>query len=111
MGRVNHSCAPNARGYWDNDMHRELLVASRDIYPGEELHISYIPAYNWPHARRREYLSSAFGFDCCCSLCSLHPALRASSDDRRALIGRLDEAIMRKSDQPHMALAMVEHRI
>ena len=42
IARINHDCVPNARKFFDSDM-RMVVVASRDLQPGEEVTLSYTP--------------------------------------------------------------------
>jgi hypothetical protein len=42
IARINHDCVPNSRKYFTADR-RMIVVAARDIYPGEEVTLSYTP--------------------------------------------------------------------
>ena len=42
IARINHDCIPNARRFFDSE-YRMVVVSSRDIYPGEEVTLSYTP--------------------------------------------------------------------
>jgi hypothetical protein len=41
--KLNHSCQPNAIIQYRENKHRVYVVAIRDIHPGEEVTISYLP--------------------------------------------------------------------
>lgn len=72
FSRMNHSCEPNA--LWDTDLNGRSGVmsvwAEKDIQPGEEITISYIPltVVNKPREKRRQILRR-WGFDCQCTKC------------------------------------------
>ncbi len=67
--RMNHDCRPNAMYYFD----RKILVhrphASRRIYAGEEITVTYIDPLQ-TRLKRRDAIKRSWGFDCSCSLCS-----------------------------------------
>ena len=42
MSRLNHDCSPNLGYYFDSDTLSHRVYAVRDIFPGEELTISYV---------------------------------------------------------------------
>lgn len=78
----NHSCSPNcslvtAQG---------IISTIRDIIPGEELTIAYIPQLYWPTSLRQEALREQFFFNCCCSRC----VPRAVSTEKSSLVDRED---------------------
>jgi len=81
--RANHSCRPNARYIWRHDLQRELLLAVRNIAPGDEVTVTYGPGLEG-RAHRQEALRRGFRFECKCELC-------ASTD------ARLDQTIQRIS--------------
>eukprot|EP00667_Euglena_gracilis_P028836 EG_transcript_37338 len=43
IARLNHSCTPNVHNEWHAGRGRAVLHATRDIGPGEELCLRYIP--------------------------------------------------------------------
>ena len=57
------------------------MVASRAVFPGEELTISYIDPFQKRRARMKA-LKQSWGFWCDCSLCSASPELVKESDAR-----------------------------
>eukprot|EP00796_Vickermania_ingenoplastis_P002125 gene2125-1301_t len=61
----NHSCLPNCC----IDTTRNLLCTIRDIEPGEELCIAYIPQLYWPTNLRQEALQESYFFTCRCQRC------------------------------------------
>lgn len=69
--RANHSCRPNARYIWRHDLQRELLLAVRDIAPGEEVTVTYGPGLEG-RAERQETLRRGFRFECKCEVCAIH---------------------------------------
>jgi hypothetical protein len=101
--RMNHDCRPNVDYYFDAKTLTQHASAIRDIYPGEELTLSYIkyvaapsrscsrpngPRTDHSHSplRTRESrlgrLHRQWGFRCSCALCTSAPALGDSSDAR-----------------------------
>ena len=74
ISRINHSCQPNVRWVYDAPNHQLLVVAQRDLNPGEELLVDYCGhADNWKGSERRDHLSLFYGFDCCCPICVVCP--------------------------------------
>ena len=45
--RVNHSCRPNSSVYYDDTARVRILLAQRDIEPGEEISVIYSHFYNF----------------------------------------------------------------
>ncbi|KAL4420876.1 hypothetical protein ABPG77_002835 [Micractinium sp. CCAP 211/92] len=66
----NHSCAPNAEAFKrdQDDNGCAVILALRDIAPGEEVTLSYIDE-EAPLEERREQLGE-YGFACACDKCS-----------------------------------------
>ena len=72
---LNHSCQPSCQHYFisgDGSPPRLVLLALRDIEPGEELCYSYVPLYQSRRARQ-DQLHAAYGFTCACERCSGGP--------------------------------------
>jgi len=67
IAMMNHSCVPNANVRFGDDR-TAVVVALRDIQPGEELTISYIENDMPLEARQKEL--QEYGFICDCPLCS-----------------------------------------
>jgi SET domain len=67
--RMNHDCRPNAMYYFDRNTLVHYTHASRRIYAGEEITITYIDPLQ-TRLKRREAIKRSWGFDCSCSLCS-----------------------------------------
>lgn len=67
--RMNHDCRPNAMYYFDRNRLVHYTHASRRIYAGEEITITYIDPLQTRSARRAA-IKRSWGFDCSCSLCS-----------------------------------------
>lgn len=112
MSRLNHDCAPNLGYYFDSSSLSLKVYAVRDIFPGEELTISYVESVpfllpfpyshaDWHvsdlrcdsviqnHSTRQQTLSSTWAFTCTCPRCTLEPHLRAESDSRVAQMQQL----------------------
>ncbi|KAK4038549.1 SET domain-containing protein 5 [Parachaetomium inaequale] len=81
VSRLNHDCAPNLGYYFDSKTLSLKVYAVRDIFPGEELTISYVDVVQ-PHSTRQKSLSSAWSFTCTCPRCTLEPHLLGESDSR-----------------------------
>ncbi|PNY26563.1 SET domain-containing protein 5 [Tolypocladium capitatum] len=94
VSRLNHDCRPNAAYFFDSQTLTHYVHAQTTITPGTEITIAYLNP-RMPRQERRIRLSSIWGFDCSCSLCSMHPRLTQESDARlvqmAALLGRLNE--------------------
>lgn len=88
---INHRCLPNSHNNWNPEAEHETIHAIRPIQAGEEITIAYDDYL--PYAPRQMLLKKSFGFDCECRLCSLNPAARRASDDRRLRIKFLHEVI------------------
>ncbi|KAF9519864.1 hypothetical protein BS47DRAFT_1481760 [Hydnum rufescens UP504] len=70
---INHSCAPNAVVVFPQPKSSRpnplMVIALRDIEPGQEILSSYIDI-TLPGPRRRHELKENYMFDCNCSACS-----------------------------------------
>jgi hypothetical protein len=66
LNLANHSCAPNADRYWNEDQKKMELRATIKIKPGEEVMVSYIDQF-----KDRSKRHSDLHFDCECLVCSL----------------------------------------
>ncbi|KAI1849819.1 hypothetical protein JX266_004768 [Neoarthrinium moseri] len=92
ISRINHGCNPNAFARFLPHSLAASIIAFRDIEPGEEITISYIP-FARPTSERQALLSR-WNFNCTCALCASSPSTRASSDYRRTKIRSLREEIL-----------------
>ncbi|KAK0716092.1 hypothetical protein B0H67DRAFT_601447 [Lasiosphaeris hirsuta] len=81
IARLNHACDPNAFPRFTRSDLAMRAVATRDILPGEEITISYIPL-GMPTTHRLRSLAN-WGFNCTCALCTAPAAARDASDARR----------------------------
>ncbi|KAF2173376.1 hypothetical protein M409DRAFT_15661 [Zasmidium cellare ATCC 36951] len=90
--RFNHSCVPNAFAYEDGES--SYLQAIRQIAPGEEITISYLPRFEeaMTSRQRATVLHLHYKFECRCAAC-WPPHQRWKSDVRRQLIGFLSYAL------------------
>ncbi len=73
MARVNHSCRPNADFVARPKKGVQDLVATKLIKEGEEIFISYLPAYaegSAPRKVRQKYMTKWYGFACKCPECN-----------------------------------------
>lgn len=68
------------------------IVALKDIEPGEEITITYVPMGQTREERRAGLLK--WGFNCNCSLCTASKAEVAASDYRRKKIKQLRQEVM-----------------
>ena len=88
--RINHSCLPSCHHEWNPSIGAdgmETVHALRAIAQDEELSISYLMPAGRLRAERQQLLSSRFGFECRCPLCSLDGEARARSDSCQREIG------------------------
>ncbi|PHJ25192.1 histone lysine set [Cystoisospora suis] len=70
---VNHRCDYNLRAIFGGSCRASLrLISVRDIVPGEEVCVSYVPRTQCSRDRRRQLLRD-YGFLCCCPLCCSCP--------------------------------------
>lgn len=83
MAKINHSCRPNAATAWSDAARQKLIWAARDILPGEEVTVTYIPLLR--RAEERQQRLSQYGFRCGCEAC----ADRERTDPVRVRAGRL----------------------
>ncbi|CAN8096393.1 unnamed protein product [Discula destructiva] len=81
ISRFNHDCRPNADYWFDQETLVQHVYATRAIYPGEEISLSYMNPVR-TRAKRQQKLHDVWGFKCTCALCSLRPEMSAASDDR-----------------------------
>lgn len=75
----------------------QYVHAVRDIYPGEEILVTYLTIENTYEERRQAALAS-WGFDCKCSLCRKPLAQRETSDRRLLMIAELKDKLKDWSD-------------
>ncbi|KAI7921488.1 hypothetical protein M9X92_005379 [Pyricularia oryzae] len=94
--RINHACSPNSFSrFHPSDLTMDV-GAMRDIMPGEEITISYIPL-GLPSSHRAGQIR-AWGFACTCQLCST-PAERHLSDQYRERLGGLRGRLMHAHEE------------
>jgi hypothetical protein len=106
--RLNHSCKPNARYFWRQDLGRELVFAIRPIAAGEEVTVQYTQGY-LPRAERRLVLRAGFNFMCACVAC-VH-ASPESDARRRAIQVLIDRMPAVAQSDPQRALGMSERTL
>lgn len=81
IARLNHACDPNAFPRFTSKDLAMTAVATRDIMPGEEITISYIPL-GMPSSYRAKSLRN-WNFECTCGLCQAPKQAVEASDSRR----------------------------
>ncbi|KAL1836592.1 hypothetical protein VTJ49DRAFT_4896 [Mycothermus thermophilus] len=87
IARMNHDCRPNAEYlFLGPSTLAQAVRAARDIYPGEEITLSYLNPL-LTRAQRVARLRDTWGFDCTCQACSLRGQLARESDRRVEMIG------------------------
>lgn len=92
--RCNHSCAPNARYIWRQDLGRELLIAIRPISLGGEITVSYLGDQARTGARQAK-LRKGFNFTCSCVLCAdAFAHSRDAVDDALSESQELDDQVL-----------------
>lgn len=101
--RANHACRPNARYLWRHDLQRELLIAVRDIAPGDEVTVTYGTSAEG-RAQRQATLLRGFRFKCRCELCETDDA---DLDQTLQRIAELDDEIPKVAwANPKLAVRM-----
>lgn len=88
--RLNHACDANSQHFVNDDMRTMTVRALKNIQPGDEITVCYIPDVG-NRAQRQASLEKGFGFTCTCHLCSLDPAASRASDIRLEAIARLKQ--------------------
>ena len=106
--RLNHSCKPNARYVWRQDLGRELVFAIRPISAGEEVTVQYTAGY-LPRAERQSVLRAAFNFACACLACA--EASLESDERRREIQMLIDRMPVVAQSDPLRALGMSERTL
>ncbi|KAK8127826.1 hypothetical protein PG984_008934 [Apiospora sp. TS-2023a] len=90
ISRLNHACRPNAQYYFDPLTMTQHVHAVRDIYPGEEITVSYIKHSAFQTYRRRQKkIESMWHFGCTCEFCSRNRHQIKASDERILQIQKL----------------------
>ncbi|KAI0578982.1 protein containing SET domain protein [Pyrenophora tritici-repentis] len=92
IAMLNHDCRPNAAYFFDEKTMTHFVHATRTIYPGEEITITYINNESL-RDNRVKGLHKNWGFKCACSACTAHSALVAESDARVTQIATLMEVL------------------
>jgi hypothetical protein len=113
ISRMNHDCRPNAEYLFLGARGGlvQTIRAARDIYPGEELTVSYLDPLQI-RARRMARLKNNWGFDCDCAACTL-TGKRAQESDRRVMAIQVLKAQLeewspsraRRSERDDLAMA------
>jgi hypothetical protein len=90
--RMNHDCRPNAMYYFDRKTLVHYTHASRRIYAGEEITITYIDPLQ-TRLGRRAAIKRSWGFDCSCSLCSAENDFIRESNRRILEINKISKIL------------------
>jgi peptide methionine sulfoxide reductase MsrB len=90
--RMNHDCRPNAMYYFDRKTLVHYTHASRRIYAGEEITITYIDPLQ-TRLNRRAAIKRSWGFDCSCSLCSAENDFIRESNRRVLEINKITKIL------------------
>ncbi|KAK0619545.1 hypothetical protein B0T14DRAFT_566384 [Immersiella caudata] len=90
IARINHDCRPNAFVRYSPRTLVVEAVAYKDIQPGEEVSVSYLPLNLL--TEQRTQLIKEWGFNCTCSLCT-NPQLFKGSDKNRDRIQQILESL------------------
>ncbi|KAK4458776.1 hypothetical protein QBC42DRAFT_276040 [Cladorrhinum samala] len=110
IARMNHDCRPNADYYYDHETLTQYIHAVRDVFPGEELTLSYINPIMKRKARVRK-LQRIWGFECACPLCTQEQPRVEASDLRirqiKELSNELDDWEPQSRANPAMAELMI----
>ncbi|KAI1454593.1 SET domain-containing protein [Annulohypoxylon moriforme] len=93
VSRINHACRPNAFIRFTPSSLAVSIVALRDIGPGEEINITYVPLGKT--REERQIGLQKWGFNCTCSLCTASKAEVAASDYRRLKIKDMRQEVMK----------------
>ncbi|KAI1444129.1 SET domain-containing protein [Annulohypoxylon stygium] len=93
VSRINHACHPNAFIRFTPSSLAVSIVALRDIEPGEEINITYVPLGKTREERQADL--QKWGFNCTCSLCTASKAEVAASDYRRSKIKDMRQEVMK----------------
>ncbi|KAM7192440.1 SET domain containing protein [Rhypophila sp. PSN 637] len=106
--RINHACKPNAFTRWIIRSQSTSIAALRDIEPGEEITISYLPL-GLTHSERQRRLQK-WSFTCSCSLCTAPEEIISASDKQRTEIEDYrDKAIEAfKHGRPYEAISLTK---
>lgn len=104
--RFNSSCVPNTNSFWNDEKGVMEFWAIRDIKKGEELCIWYNMGFD-KRKDRVATLQRKFGFQCRCAACSLTGDELKASDDRRAALGELKDALALYGSHPAAGLKKV----
>ncbi|KAL1889970.1 hypothetical protein Sste5346_008548 [Sporothrix stenoceras] len=96
LARINHDCRPNAFPRFLPHSLAVNVAAARDIVPGEEITISYIPLGQTRIARQKALLR--WEFVCKCPLCAASEADIEASDARLTRIDELREKVAEAVD-------------
>ncbi|KAK0614604.1 hypothetical protein B0T14DRAFT_570525 [Immersiella caudata] len=106
VARLNHACDANSfPQYIGRDLGMRV-VATRDIKPGEEITISYIP-HGMPSVYRQRNLAN-WSFKCTCNLCTASPSTLAASDARRHKLADLYTQMEASSTSLPQLKALIE---
>ncbi|KAF2838647.1 SET domain-containing protein [Patellaria atrata CBS 101060] len=107
VARINHDCRPNSAYRFDDTTLKHEVFAIRDIKPGEEITVTYVPP-EMPSDMRNSLLRNQWNFDCTCSLCAAQDFTLATSDTRLRTIQEYASDLASVSNDPELFLEKVE---
>ncbi|KAK4232036.1 hypothetical protein QBC38DRAFT_143525 [Podospora fimiseda] len=107
IARMNHDCRPNADYFFDHDTLAQYIHAIRDIFPGEEITLSYINPVMKRKARV-DKLQRIWGFQCGCRSCTQDKVRVEASDLRIRRIKELSNELQDWEPQSRANPAMAE---
>ena len=107
IAMLNHECRPNAAYFFDEQTMTHFIHATRPIYPGEEITITYINNEDVREQRMKTLLRN-WGFTCSCSTCTAHSAIVAESDARLGQITTLQEILNDYSEKSQASVEVAE---
>lgn len=93
LSRLNHSCLPNAERWWDIEREVEMVHAIRNIEEGDEITVAYTGVSGLSRSERQTLISTRWRFECYCECCQLSGPEAKASDERRQLIGKVDDMV------------------
>lgn len=92
LSRANHDCTPNTNYFFSFPRFVGQFWATREIAGGEEVTIQYCEL-QLSRSERQLDLKSKYFFDCSCSTCMLSGPAVVQSNNARAKVGKLLEAL------------------
>ncbi|KZP15840.1 SET domain-containing protein [Athelia psychrophila] len=108
--RFNSSCRQNVNNCWNARKEVIEFRAVRDIEEGEELCVTYAEDCKTREVRRKT-LRQKFHFECQCPVCALSGADLKASDERRVMIGKLEDEIGQCVGRPAEGMKKIKQAV